>query len=93
MDMGRRLRRARLEAGLSQRELCGETITRNMLSQIENGSAIPSLSTLQILAGRLKKPIGYFFGEGTACPEESPLEPAWQAFEEGDMDQAAMLFE
>ena len=39
VEMGELLRQARLEAGLTQRELCGERITRNMLSQIENGAA------------------------------------------------------
>ena len=37
MELGEKLRLARLEAGLSQRALCGDEITRNMLSRIENG--------------------------------------------------------
>ena len=32
MELGEKLKQARLEAGLSQRQLCGEEITRNMLS-------------------------------------------------------------
>ena len=36
MELGQRIRQARQEAGLSQRQLCGEEITRNMLSLIEN---------------------------------------------------------
>ena len=63
MELGKRIRQARLEAGLSQRQLCGELITRNMLSQIENGSARPSMDTLRQLAARLGKPIGYFLEE------------------------------
>ena len=50
MDLGQKLRQARLEAGLSQRQLCGEEITRNMLSQIENGTARHSMDTLRFLA-------------------------------------------
>ena len=53
MELGQRLRQARQAAGLSQRQLCGDTITRNMLSQIENGTARPSMQTLEILAERL----------------------------------------
>lgn len=34
MELGQRLKQARLEAGMSQRQLCGDVITRNMLSQI-----------------------------------------------------------
>ena len=43
MELGEKLRQARMEAGLSQRQLCGDVITRNMLSQIENGAARPSM--------------------------------------------------
>lgn len=61
MELGEKLKAARLEAGLSQRQLCGDTITRNMLSQIENGSAKPSYATLQALCARLGKPVSYFW--------------------------------
>ncbi len=60
MELGEKLKKARLEAGLSQRQLCGDTITRNMLSQIENGSAKPSYTTLQILSSRLGKSVSFF---------------------------------
>lgn len=63
MELGEKLRQARLAAGLSQRQLCGEKITRNMLSLIENGSAQPSMDTLSYLAARLGKPMAYFWGE------------------------------
>ena len=64
MELGEKLKQARLEAGLSQRQLCGDEITRNMLSQIENGSAQPSMATLSYLAGRLGKSVGWFLDEG-----------------------------
>ena len=73
MDFGQRLRQARLEAGLSQRELCGSEITRNMLSQIENGSARPSMDTLRYLAGRLGKPISFFLEEDAVLSPNQPL--------------------
>lgn len=63
MTLGEKIRQARLEAGLSQRQLCGEEVTRNMLSQIENGSARPSMNTLSYFAARLGKPISYFLEE------------------------------
>ena len=63
MELGEKLRLARQEAGLSQRQLCGDMITRNMLSQIENGSAKPSMETLRYLAGRLGKSISFFLEE------------------------------
>ena len=60
MELGKRLRQARLEQGISQRQLCGEMITRKMQSQIENGSARPSMDTLRYLAQRLGRPVSYF---------------------------------
>ena len=60
MELGEKLRKARLEAGMSQRELCAGEVTRNMLSQIENGSARPSMKTLAFFARQLGKPVSYF---------------------------------
>ncbi len=67
MELGQRLRQARLEQGLSQRQLCGDVITRNMLSQIENGSARPSMDTLSYLAAQLGKPVSFFLEEDSAA--------------------------
>jgi len=75
MDLGERLQQARLASGLSQRQLCGDMITRNMLSQIENGNARPSMDTLRYLAGRLGKPMGYFL------EEQAVLSPNLQVME------------
>lgn len=78
MELGEKLKQARLEAGLSQRQLCGDTITRNMLSQIENGTAKPSLATLQALCARLGKPVSYFW-EDAPSENLSLLHKARQA--------------
>lgn len=90
MHLGEKLRLARQEAGLSQRELCGDRITRNMLSQIENGSASPSVSTLRFLAQRLGKPVSFFLEEDGAvsCNLET-MELARKAWDRGDFAQAA----
>lgn len=88
MELGQRIRQARLDAGLSQRQLCGDTITRNMLSQIENGSARPSMSTLQYLADRLGKPISFFLEETVASPNQSRMDTARAAFSAGDIRAA-----
>ena len=81
MELGEKIRQARLELGLSQRQLCGDVITRNMLSQIENGSANPSMATLQYLAGQLGKSISYFLQEETVLsPNLSLLQHARQAY-------------
>lgn len=70
MELGEKIRRARLDAGLSQRQLCGEDITRNMLSLIENGGAKPSMKTLTILANRLGKSVSYFLDDNAQDPSE-----------------------
>lgn len=85
MELGARLKAARIEAGLSQRQLCGEKITRNMLSQIENGSARPSMDTLRYLAGRLGKPVSYFLEEeALILPNQRAMEQAREAWASGD---------
>lgn len=58
--LGQKIRELRTSLGITQRELAGEKITRNMLSLIESGSASPSISTLHHLAKRLGVPTGYF---------------------------------
>lgn len=77
MALGQQIRQVRLDAGLSQRQLCGGLITRNMLSQIENGNARPSMDTLQQLAQRLGKPVSYFLEETPGkLPNQAVLEEA-----------------
>ena len=90
MELGEKLRQARLEAGLSQRQLCGEEITRNMLSLIENGTAKPSMKTLQYLAARLGKSVSYFLEEtAVLSPNQEVMEAARRAYDGGDFPEAA----
>lgn len=89
MDIGKRLRQARLEAGLSQRQLCGDAITRNMLSLIENGSARPSMDTLAYLAEQLGKPISFFLEETPALSANAAcMENARAAYAKGEFADA-----
>ena len=75
MELSARLKQARLDAGLSQKALCGDRITRNMLSQIENGSARPSMDTLRYLAHQLGKPLSYFLEEeAVTSPNQALME-------------------
>ncbi len=59
--LGAKIRELRLRRGMTQKELAGERISRNMLSLIESGSASPSVATLCYLAERLDTPVGAFF--------------------------------
>lgn len=89
MDIGSKLRQARLDAGLSQRQLCGEVITRNMLSLIENGSARPSMDTLTYLAARLGRPISFFLEEETG--NAGVIKKARSAYAQGRYAEAEAL--
>lgn len=64
MDIGSKIKQLRTEKLMTQSELAGMEITRNMLSRIENGTALPSLGTVFYLAGRLGVPAGYLLSEG-----------------------------
>lgn len=92
MELGEKIRQARLEAGLSQRQLCGEEITRNMLSLIENGSAKPSMKTLQYLSSRLGKSISYFLDDtAVLSPNQSLMDSARRLYDAEDYPAAALV--
>ena len=63
MNIGEKIRELRVAKLMTQAELAGTQITRNMLSCIENGSAQPSLSTILYIAGRLNVPAGFLLAE------------------------------
>lgn len=62
-DIGSRIAAIRKRRGMTQSELAGEDVTRNMLSRIENGAALPSLPTLCAIAERLNVPVGALLGD------------------------------
>ncbi len=63
MNIGEKIRELRVAKLMTQSELAGTQITRNMLSCIENGSAQPSLSTILYIAGRLNVPVGFLLAD------------------------------
>lgn len=88
MDLGSKIKAARTEKGLSQRQLCGEHMTRNMLSQIENGSARPSMKTLGYLAQQLGKPVSYFLEEQSVVfPNQQSINEAKTALALGNLEK------
>ena len=70
MTLGQKIRQTRLARGLTQKELAGGQITRNMLSQIEHDAAQPSMRTLEYLAAVLNVDAGWLLsgadGDGAA---------------------------
>jgi tetratricopeptide (TPR) repeat protein len=70
--LGRRIRQARQELGLSLRAVAGDDFSRAFLNQIELGHAQPSTQNLRIIARRLERPVEYFLedpGDSTAALE------------------------
>ena len=63
MNIGKRIRQLRLSKLMTQADLAGDQITRNMLCNIERGTALPSLPTAMYLAGRLGVPVGLLLAE------------------------------
>lgn len=86
MTLGEKLRTARLERGLTQTQVAGDQITRNMLSQLEHDSASPSVKTLEYLAAVLGVRVGWLLDdqEGGAGTREV-LEQARDLFRAKDV--------
>lgn len=77
LTLGQKLKKLRLEKGLTQQDVTGDFITRNMLSKIENDLANPSFKTIEYLAKQLDTPISYFLEsmvEGFSVPNPSETE-------------------
>lgn len=69
-ELGRRLKAARLQKKMTQSDVVGDFITRNMLSQIESGTATPSMKTLEYLAGVLDLPMEQLLSESGGIETE-----------------------
>ena len=94
MELGQKILRLREAAGLSQRQLCGDVITRNMLSRIEHGTVRPSMTTLTYLAQRLGKPVSYFLDEDSVTsPNVERMARARKAYSVGDWAAAVASLE
>ena len=63
MDIGKKIYNLRTSKLMTQAELAGDQITRNMLCLIEKGAANPSLSTILYIAKKLNVPAGYLLAE------------------------------
>ena len=90
--VGRRVREARLRAGLSQRELAFDGCSYAYISRIEAGQRIPSMQVLQEFGRRLGVSSTYL-ANGTDAPDHiDPLDDADLAVRLGDNDRAGRLY-
>lgn len=74
--LGERLRRARQEQKITQRALCKNLFTSAYLSSMELGKTRPTLTTLQQIAERVRKPVSYFLRP--AAPGIAGISQGWQ---------------
>ena len=64
INIGVTIREFRLQRGMSQGDIEKRTgLLRCYLSRVENGHTVPSLETLQKIAGALELPLSQFFAE------------------------------
>lgn len=69
-SLGQKIKKLRKEKGLTQQDLVDNTISRSMLSLIENNATHPSMSTLTYLAHKLGKPLSYFLSNDDEIRQE-----------------------
>ena len=91
--VGRRLRAAREQAGLSQRALAFPGCTSAYISRIEDGQRIPSLQLLRELGRRLGVSADYLATGEEQAAEASPLVDAEIALRLDEVDEARRLFQ
>ncbi len=73
MNIGTTIRGYRLQKGMSQGDIEKRTgLLRCYLSRVENGHTVPSLDTLQKIAGALDLPLSQFFADESLPREAMP---------------------
>lgn len=98
-ELGRLIKEARLAKKMTQSEVVGDFITRNMLSQIESGTAIPSIKTLEYLSDKLDISIQMLSktqqqsleqqAKASEAPEFGLLKEVKRLFASGEYEKAA----
>jgi transcriptional regulator with XRE-family HTH domain len=74
MSIGSTIRTYRLQKGMSQGDIEKRTgLLRCYLSRVENGHTVPSLETLQKIAGALDLQLAEFFSDETVSRDMSAL--------------------
>ena len=92
MTLGQKLRQTRLAKGLSQAQAAEGCITRNMLSQLENDLASPSMRTLEHLAGVLGVSVGWLLSDEQTDAALSRMRKAKALYEAADDEGCLALF-
>jgi transcriptional regulator with XRE-family HTH domain len=92
--LGQRIRRARLERGLTLAQVAGEDFSRAFLNQVEMGRSQPSTRVLRVIASRLATPIDYLVvGSSRLIDLERAVERARLALDQGEVEEARAVLE
>ncbi|MDI6099147.1 helix-turn-helix transcriptional regulator [Actinoplanes sp. NEAU-A12] len=94
-EFGLRLRRMRIERGLSQRDLAVGSVNQSYISLLESGSRVPTLETVVHLAGVLGVPLNTLVDD-VPLHTDSPAVGSWlaedvitsSAIDHGDLEGA-----
>jgi tetratricopeptide (TPR) repeat protein len=92
VSVGRRLKDARLAAGMSQRELAFQGCTAVYICRIERGDRVPSLQVLRELARRVGVSEDYLAMGSEALDETDPLLDADVTLRLGQFELAEHLY-
>ena len=89
MRIGEKIKSRRKALKMTQSELAGDFVTRNMICKIESGSANPSLETIEYIAHKLHTPVSYL----VSCDDDlhfyeknAILNTLYNAFEHGEFN-------
>jgi transcriptional regulator with XRE-family HTH domain len=96
VTIGEKLKKLRILRGLTQNDLSGEHVSRNMICQIERGNGNPSLQTLQHLAKKLSVSPGYFMSDDEDISKyliDAAMPHIKQAFNDGRLRDCIRLCE
>ena len=90
-SLGQRIRRIRIQQGLSLAKVVGDDVSRAFLNQVEMGKARPSIRVLRILAERLGTEVEYLLqGQVAGIERELSLEKGRVLLARGEPKRALL---
>ncbi len=96
MTLGEKIKYERKRQLLTQADIAGDRITRNMISLIEKDSANPSIDTLRYIADRLNLPLSYIISDDDDAfyyIKKDALAGIKEAYMSGNFSTAALRIE
>lgn len=90
-ELGQRIKKLRVEKGMTLVELAGDKMSKGMLSMIENGRANPSMESLKFIACQLGCDPQYLLGNPTPDELKNLYNKIEEAFEKNNDEQIISL--